>query len=150
MHLTSRIIILCAVAWFFGLVAYVAACRFFYHQGIAFGELLGVAQLSLVASACAFAIVYIPAMLLLRRLLRGSRHVWLYPLVSIPLTVIPPAFVLVLVGGSAALLSGRLPDRALLDFFVSPEASLFYCMFGVAGLIIGFGFACIHYHDRAA
>ena len=150
MHPTVRIIILCAIAWFFGLFAYVAACRVLYHQGIAFGELLGVAQLSLIASACAFGLVYIPAMLLLRRLLRGSRQVWIFPLLSIPLTLVPPSIVFLLFAVPATLLNRKFPGRESLDFFVSQEASLFYCMFGVAGLIIGCGFACIHYRDNAA
>jgi hypothetical protein len=60
------------------------------------------------------------------------RPAWPFPLVAALLGIAPTAFVLLCWGSG-------------LRSLVSREASLFYVMFSVVGVIIGFGYVRIHH-----
>lgn len=140
-----------AVAWMCGFGAYVVACAVIYHQTIAVSELIGVGQLSVMVFAAAYVFVYFPILLWLRRSVRASVHIWLLPLVAVPLGFV--AMVLIWLGiGFPALLLGFMRSDEFLSsrFFATPEAVLFYWMFGIAGLVIGCGFVLIASHKKSS
>lgn len=118
-----------------GLFAYVGSCALFYRQTISLmsADFRSAAIYSFVAFAITFFIVYLPALLALRRFLHGVHPMWPFPLVAMLLGVLPTAMVLFYWGGTL---------RSLL----SPEASLFYAMFAAVGLISGIGFTRIYRH----
>jgi drug/metabolite transporter (DMT)-like permease len=124
-------------SWIVGLAAYLGSLALFYRQSISSGDLSSVLLSSLLAFALAFFALYLPVLLGVRRLLRGVRPLWAFPLLGVLLGVVPTALILFFWGGGL---------RSLL----SPEASLFYSMFAVVGVVVGFGFAFIYRHDRAA
>jgi hypothetical protein len=131
-----KLILLLLTAWLAGLAAYVGALALFYRQPISSGDLSAVGLWSFVAFALAFFVLYLPALFALRRLLQGVRFLWPFPLLAVLLGVVPTSLILFYWGGGL---------RALL----SPEASLFYAMFAVVGVVVGFGFARIYRHDPA-
>jgi hypothetical protein len=135
---TMKIVVLFLTSWVAGLAAYVGSLALFYRQSISSGDLSSVLFSSLLAFALAFFALYLPVLLGVRRLLRGVRPHWAFPLFGVLLGVVPTAMILFFWGG------GDL--RSLL----TPEASLFYSMFAVVGVVVGFGFAFIYRHDRAA
>ena len=92
---------------------------------------------SLVAFALAFFGLYLPVLLGVRRLLRGVRPLWPFPLVAGLLGVVPTATICFFWGGDV---------RSL----VSAEASLFYSMFATVGIVVGFAFVFIYRHENAA
>lgn len=134
-----KTVILFTVSWLIGLCAYAGSCALFYRQTIslASADFRSVVLYSFIAFAVAFCVVYLPSLLALRRLLHGVRPVWPFPVVAALLGVLPTALVLFYWGGTL---------RSLL----SPEASLFYSMFGAVGIIVGIGFTRIYGHDNAA
>jgi hypothetical protein len=132
-----RIIAVFFASWAAGLAAYIGALALFYRQSISSGDFSAVLFWSLAAFAPAFFAVYLPALLGMRRLLRGVRPLWPFPLVAVLLGVIPTALIVFVWGGGV---------RALL----SPEASLFHSMFAAAGVVAGCGFALSYRSDRAA
>jgi hypothetical protein len=77
-------------------------------------------------------LVYLPSLYGLRHLLHGVRPGWPFPLLAVLLGIVPIAVIFSIWGG--------LSFRVL----TSPEASLFYAMFAVVGLVVGFGFTRIH------
>jgi hypothetical protein len=131
-----KIIIMFFGSWLAGLAAYLCALALFYRQSISRGDLLPVCFWSLLAFALAFFALYLPVLLGVRRLLRGVRPLWPFPFVASLLGVIPTAAICLYWGGGA---------RSL----VSPEASLFYEMFGTVGIVVGLSFAFIYRHDNA-
>jgi hypothetical protein len=134
-----KTVFLFIASWLIGLCAYVGSCALFYRQTISLSsaDFRSAALYSFIAFAVAFCVVYLPSLLALRRLLHGVRPVWPFPLVAALLGVLPTALILFYWGGTL---------RSLL----SPEASLFYAMFGAVGLIVGIGFTLIHRHDKVA
>ena len=130
---TLRLLI---ASWVIGLIAYVVSCALFYGQlvPITSGDFRSVALCSLIALAVAFYVVYLPALLALRRLLHGVHPAWPFPALAVLLGVLPTAMILFFWGGTL---------RSLL----SSEATLFFAMFATVGLVIGIGFARI-YHNR--
>ena len=117
-------------SWAIGLIAYVVSCALFYGQLIPMtsGDFRSVAFCSVFAFAVAFYLVYLPALLVLRRLLRGVHPAWPFPVLAILLGVLPTAMILFFWGGTL---------RSLL----SSEATLFFAMFATVGLMVGIGFA---------
>ncbi|RYD74281.1 MAG: hypothetical protein EOP84_20160 [Verrucomicrobiaceae bacterium] len=127
----SKLILLAIVAWAAGLLAYVVSLAAFYRQSISHGDFVAVVVWSAIGFFLAFVAVYLPALLGLRRLLGGVRPAWPFPLASILLGVAPTAFVLLYWGGG-------------LRSLFSSEASLFYSMFSVIGILLGLGYVRIH------
>ena len=119
-------------SWVIGLIAYVVSCALIYQQMVplASGDFRAVALCSALAFGVAFYLAYLPALLALRSILHGVHPTWPFPLLAILLGVLPTAMILFFWGGIV---------RALL----SPEATLFFAMFSIAGLTVGVGFARI-------
>ena len=88
-------------------------------------------QWSAIGFVLAFILIYLPVLLGLHRMLGGVRPRWAFPFVAAFLGIAPTAFILFYLGGGV---------RSL----VSQEASLFYAMFAVVGLIIGIGYTRIY------
>jgi hypothetical protein len=87
-----------------------------------------VALSSALAFVVAVPLVYLPAMMLVRRALRGYRPLVWFPIVAALVGVVPTAFIMFAWGGGIE------------DLF-SPEASIFYVMFLVVGVVFGLGYA---------
>ena len=121
----------CVVSWLVGVAAYLSSLYFIYGQTAEGADLTAILFWSLMAALFAFALIYLPVLLLLRRLLHGYRPVAAFPAVASLVFVIPAAFIL---GMFSTDTDGFL--RSL----VSPEALLFYCMFVAVGVSFGLGF----------
>lgn len=137
-----------AVAWVFGFIAYVASCAVIYHQSISPIDLVGVVQLSLMAFIPAYAFVYLPIFWRLQHCTRPATRIWLFPLVALPLAIVPTAFIYLAIGVPAALMGYGISASLAPGFFISPEASLDYCMYGAAGLVVAFGCALLDSRER--
>jgi hypothetical protein len=124
-------------SWVVGLAAYLGSLALFYRQSISSGDLSAVLFSSLLAFALVFFTLYLPVLLGVRRLLRGVRPRWPFPLIAILLGVVPTALIVCLWGGS-------------IQSLLSPEATLFYSMFSAIGVVVGVGFVFIYHDDRAA
>lgn len=109
-----------------------ASLYLLYGQGIGRGDLIAVLYWSFVAATLTLALVYLPVMFGLRRLLSGYRPLAAYPIVGFLLFVLPTA---VIVGSFSTDLSGFLRSIA------SPESLLFYLMFLAFGGTFGLSFA---------
>ena len=133
MKFTLKFVLLGIVAWAAGLLAYLGSLAAFYRQPISRTDFVAVGVWSADGFLLAFIALYLPAFDGLRRLLGGVRPAWPFPLAAIVLGVAPTAFVLLYWGGG-------------LHSLVSSEASLFYAMFSVAGLLLGVGYVHIHRH----
>jgi hypothetical protein len=123
-----RLLLAIPIAWLCGVVAYVATLAVVWGQAMGGGDAVAVLLWSGIATAIVVPVVYWPALTALARILNGYRPFFAFPLAAISLGVVPTLFIMLMVGGR---------PRDL----VSPEASLFYCMFGVVGAILGFAFA---------
>jgi hypothetical protein len=137
---TWRIIL--AGAWAAGLLAYILALEVVWHQSIAYGDLVGVVQLSLIAWAIAYGLVYLPLLLRLSRSISEPHRFWLLPVAALALSMVAVALVWLGLGVLAALLGFGWSSLSP-TFFASPEASLFYWFFGVSSMVVGLGLACI-------
>ena len=124
-------------SWFAGVAAYIGALSLFHGQSISRGDLFAVCFWSLLAFAFAFFALYLPVLLGVRRLLRGVRPIWPFPFAAGLLGIVPTAAICFFWGGGV---------RSL----ISPEASLFYAMFGTVGIVVGLSFAFIYRHDTTA
>ena len=120
-----------AAAWLAGLLAYLSALAILYRQGISGTDLRSVAVSSLVVFGLCYWLLYLPVLRTLRRWLPHRHWVSVFPLVAMLVGILPTALVARFWGGSL---------RALL----TPEAGLFYVLFGVVGLVIGLGFTRLH------
>jgi len=122
------------LSWLAGLVAYLAALRGFWRQRISPGDLRAVIFWSALVAAVAITIGYVPAMFALRDRLSSDRIAgWLlFPLLGIALGVLPVVFIV-------GVLSKNIGSA-----LVSPEAGLFYCMFGAFGAVFGGGFVLVY------
>jgi hypothetical protein len=126
-----KMLLVFVTSWLAGILAYLGALGLFYHQTISRGDFSAVALWSLAAFAVAFFVVYLPALFALRVVLRGVHPAWLFPLVATLLGVFPTAAILFYWGGT-------------LRSLWSPEASLFYAMFSLVGIVVGLGYVRIH------
>jgi hypothetical protein len=113
--------------WIAGLLAYVGALAVLYRQGISGGDFRAVAFVSLASFGLCYRLVYLPVLRAVGRRLKRSRQVWALPLIAMLLGLIPTGLIARFYGGSL---------RAV----VTPEALLFYILFAVVGLVVGFGF----------
>ena len=127
-----KLFLLCVVAWIAGILAYIGALAALYRQSISSADFIAVLIWSAVGFVLAFLIIYLPALFSLRRVLGGVRPAWPFPLLAALLGIAPTAFVLFYWGGD-------------LRSLISHEASLFYVMFSVVGIIIGLGYVRIHH-----
>lgn len=136
---TQKTLRLFIASWVIGLAAYVVSCALFYGQRIPItsGDFRSVAFCSVIAFAVAFYLVYLPAFLALRRLLRGVHPAWPFPVLAILLGVLPTAMILFFWGGT-------------LRSLFSSEATLFYTMFVSVGFMSGIGFTRIYRNDQHA
>jgi len=125
------------MSWLVGLAAYLGSLGLIYQQSISSGDLVGVLFWSLLSFAVAFFGLYLPALFVMRRWLRGVHPPWPFPLLAVLLGVVPTSVITFFLGGDVSSLA-------------SPEASLFYSMFGAAGIVVGYGYVFIYRHDRAA
>ena len=132
-----KVIIIFLASWMVGLAAYIGSLPLCFEQSISSGDLTAVLFWSLLAFAVSFLVLYLPALFAMRQLLRGVRPLWPFPLLAVLLGVAPTVLILVILGGGGRSLA-------------SPEASLFYSMFGAVGVVVGFGYAFIYRDDRAA
>jgi hypothetical protein len=123
-----RLLIAIPIAWICGVAAYLAALALIWGQTIRGGDAVAVLFRSAIATALVVPVVYRPALMALAGLLKGYRPFWAFPLAAVGLGVVPTAFILLVFGGRAR-------------DFAAPEASLFYCMFGVVGIVLGSAFA---------
>lgn len=123
-----RLLLAIPIAWICGVAAYLAALALIWGQTMSGGDAAAVLFWSAIATALVVPVVYWPALMALAGLLNGYRPFWAFPVAAVGLGVVPTAFVLLMFGG-------RPRDLA------SPEAALFYCMFGVVGIVLGSTFA---------
>ena len=91
-------------------------------------EWTAVAFWSALTFGVAAVVLYAPAMLFLRMKLRGYRPVVWFPLLASILGIVPTAMIIFLWGGG-------------LRSLFSAEASIFYVMFTVVGVVFGLGYA---------
>jgi hypothetical protein len=126
-----KLSLLCVVAWVVGVVAYIGALAVLFRQSISFGDFIAVLVGSAVAFALAFITLYLPALFGLYRMLGGVRPAWAFSVLAMVLGLAPTALIVFYWGGG-------------LRGLISCEASLFYIMFSVVGLIIGLGYVRIH------
>ena len=122
-----KIITVFITSWLAGLAAYLGALALFYGQTISRGDLMAVVFGSLLAFAPAFFGLYLPVLFGIRRLLRGVRPLWPFPVVAALLGVVPTAGICFYWGGGV---------RSLF----SHEAFLFYSMFTTVGVVVGLSF----------
>ena len=130
-----KLIAVFLTSWIVGLAAYLGSGVLLYRQSISSGDLTFAVVWSLMAFALAFLALYLPALFVMRRWLRGVRPRWPFALLAVLLGVVPTALICFLWGGGV---------RSL----VSAEASLFYCMFATVGVVAGYGFAFIYRHNH--
>ena len=114
-------------AWFAGLGVYELLLRLIWGQSTG-GDWAAVAFWSAVAWALAVPILYVPILLLVRKLLGGYRPVALFSLAAALLGAVPTALIAFRWGGN-------------LEALTTPEAGLFLGMFTAVGLVFGFGYA---------
>ena len=122
-------IFLCTVGgWTAGLAAYVLVIAIAYGEIVGGGDLAVASLWTAVAFAASVPLIYIPALQLLRRFLRGFRPTVAFALAAVPLAIAPTAFVLYVLGGHASEI-------------VSPEGLQFFVAFVAAGAAFGLGYA---------
>ena len=126
-----KLAFVCIISWLVGVAAYLSSLYLLYGQTAEGADLTAILFWSFAAALFAFPLIYLPVMLLLRRLLRGYKLAAAFPAVASLLFVIPTAFILGMssTGGSDFLRS-----------LFTPEALLFYCMFIAVGVSFGLGF----------
>ena len=139
---TRSRIVLAAVSWAVGLLAYLLVLRVAWDQSISFGDLLGVVQLSGVAWALTYAFLYIPVLSRFRRRVPSTLRFCVLPIVALPLGLVSVVLVWLCFGIPLALFGYGWSSLST-SFFTSPEASLFYWFFGAASVVVGIGLACI-------
>ena len=126
-----KLAVVCVVSWLIGVSVYLSSLYRLYGQTAGRADLLAVLFWSFVASLFAFALIYLPIMFLLRRLLRGYKPAAAFPVVASLGFILPTAFILGMFS----------PDGSgFLRSLGSPEAQLFYCMFVAVGVTFGLGF----------
>ena len=126
-----KLAIACAVSWLVGVAVYLSSLYLIYGQTAEGADLMAVLFWSLMAALFAFALIYLPIMFLLRRLLRGYKPVAAFPAVASLVFVFPTVFILGMFSTDGT---------GFLRLLVSPEALLFYCMFIAVGVSFGLGF----------
>lgn len=126
-----QIILVAILSWLAGVTAYVGTLALAYGDPFSWGDISAMLLWSALAFGITVFVLYLPALHVVRRVLHGVRPLWPFPLVAAAVGVIPAALIAFLNGGDM---------RSLL----TQEASLFYVLFGVIGLVFGSGFAFVH------
>jgi hypothetical protein len=133
-----QIVIVAVIAWLVGVVTYFAALLFVFGERPAWsGDTRAVLFWSVLMFSVLFFVLYMPVLRGIKRMLRGVRPLWPFPLAAGGLGVVPIALIAFLNGGDA---------RSI----ISPEAVLFYVMFAAAGLVAGVGFVVVNRNAAAA
>jgi hypothetical protein len=143
-------IILGLIAWPCGVAAYTTALALIWHEGPAMDKVMGLVVSSFPEFAAAYAFIYLPALLWLRRRIPSRHQLWALPIASLPLAVLAAALVWLSVGIPVALFGLRLSTALAPRFFISPEASLYYWFYGVAGIVMSVGIVRLSRGDAAA
>lgn len=126
----GQLIALSLSAWLGGWIAFCLAWAVifppfrFEHVG---GSMFG----SLCPYGVCLAALYFPALVALRTRLNGIRPLWAFPLVAVPLGIIPVTVLIFFLGGN-------------FHSFFSAETALLYIGLTVTGSILGFGFPFIY------
>lgn len=118
-----RLAIFLVLAWGVGLLAYVGTLYFIWNQTVG-GDLGFVMFWSALALLVTTPLIYIPGLIGLHYRLGDTEPVPLFSLVAAFLGIIPTALIV--------LLWSR-DWRSL----ISPEAGLFYVLFGAVGIVMG-------------
>ena len=127
------------LSWAAGLAAYLGVLAGLHGEYVDSINVIGMIALTLLATAVAAAVIYAPVMFALRRVF-NMRVVgwWAFPLAGIGLGVLPVLAIIVMFGG-------HLDSHDLL----SPESTLFFCMFGTFGAVFGEGFFIAYSRNSA-
>jgi len=131
----SRLLLL-FLAWIAGVVAYMAALRGLHGEVISAGDLYPVLIWSFLAWCAVSPCALLPMFRWLQHLGGRYTHPASLAIVGLAASALPAALVLGVWGGLS------------LEGMFSPEAVLFYAMFGVSGVILGLGYARLQ--QRAA
>lgn len=127
-----QIVIVAIMAWLVGVITYFASLFFvFGERPVWSGDTKAVLFWSVLTFGVLFFALYIPVLRGIKRMLRGVRPLWPFPLAAGGLGVVPTALIAFLNGGDARSMLGA-------------EALLFYMMFAAAGLVAGVGFAVVN------
>ncbi len=126
-----KLSVVCVVSWLIGVAVYLSSIYLIYGQAVGRADLTAFLFWSLMAALFALSLIYLPIMLLLRKLLGGYKPVAAFPVVASLMFIIPTAFIL-------GVFSTDGYD--FLRSLSSPEALLFYCMFIATGVVFGLGF----------
>lgn len=121
-----KLLAISIVSWLAGLGAYLGSLWIFWGQTVR-GDLHFVVFWSGLAATVAVAVAYAPAMFTLRRRV-VARSWWPFPVAGATLGIVPVVFI-------AGIWSNNLAQA-----LVSPEAGLFFFMFGTFGAVFGAGF----------
>src|SRR5438045_727940 len=127
----QKFVIVCILSWLVGVAAYLSLLYFIYGETPEGNDLKAVLEWSFAAALIAFPLIYLPILLLLRRLLRGSKPVVAFPVVAALLCIIPVSLISFMFSDSVA---------GFLRSLVNHSAPLFYYMFIAAGVTFGLGF----------
>ena len=133
-----KFVIVCVLSWLVGVAVYLSSRYIGYGVTVEGADLTSVLGWSFAAVLIAFPLIYLPLLLLLRRLLRGNKPVAAFPVVAALLCVIPTSLIFFMFSASVA---------GFLRSLVSHEAPLFYCMFIAAGVMFGLGFVWCYRDD---
>ena len=123
----KRVLLAITVAWVLGLWAYSIGLAHIWGQSMD-GDAGAVMAASAAALLVAVPSVYWPALNYIHRILKGYRPIVLFPIAAALLGIVPTAMIIIYWGGGRAAL-------------VSPEANLFYILFGVVGVVVGTAYA---------
>tara|TARA_Y100000589_G_C26976327_1_gene556676 strand:+ start:375 stop:854 length:480 start_codon:yes stop_codon:yes gene_type:complete len=117
------------IAWALGMGNYALMAWLVYDQPVVFEhDFYSACIWSAIALALTVVLFYLPAMVLLRHVLNGYKPLRMFLYLGIAIGILPVAMIVLYW------------SHSLREMF-SHEAFLFYCMFGVVGLIMGLGFA---------
>ncbi|MGB8508343.1 MAG: hypothetical protein WCD76_08055 [Pyrinomonadaceae bacterium] len=130
--------IVCVLSWLVGVAVYLSSLYIGYGETVGWADLTAVLGWSFAAVLIAFPLIYLPVLLMLRRLLRGNKPVAAFPVVAALLCIIPTSLISFMFSDSIA---------GFLRSFVSHEAPMFYCMFIAAGVMFGLGFVWCYRDD---
>ena len=125
-----RLAFVCVISWLVGAAAYLSSLYLIYGETVGGADLTAVLFWSFAAALLAFPLIYLPLMLLLRRVLRGYKPA-AFPAVASLVFVIPTAFIIGMFSTDS---------HGFLISLLSPEAMLFYCMFIAVGMTFGLCF----------
>lgn len=134
----QKFVIVCIISWLVGVAVYLSSLYLIYGQVAEGADLTAVLVWSFSAALIAFPLIYLPLVLLLRRLLHGYKPVVTFPVVASLAGIIPTSLIIFMNSTSGS---------DFLHSLLSPEAALFYYMFIAAGVSFGLGFVWCYRSD---